>query len=50
VAASLAKRARVRWIGHRPHAEVNIAVDPQLSVEAGHAIAKERCATTCWVI
>jgi cation diffusion facilitator family transporter len=32
---------RVRWIGHRLHAEVNIAVDPQLSVEAGHAIAKE---------
>jgi cation diffusion facilitator family transporter len=32
---------RVRWIGHRMHAEVNIAVEPQLSVEAGHAIAKE---------
>lgn len=32
---------RVRWIGHRLHAEVNIAVDPRLSVEAGHAIAKE---------
>ena len=32
---------RVRWIGHRLHAEVNIAVDPGLSVEAGHAIAKE---------
>lgn len=32
---------RVRWIGHRLHAEVNIAVKPQLSVVEGHAIAKE---------
>ena len=32
---------RARWIGHRPHAEVNIAVDPGLSVAEGHAIAKE---------
>ncbi len=32
---------RVRWIGHRLHAEVNIAVDPHLSVEVGHAVAKE---------
>jgi len=32
---------RVRWIGHRRHVEVNIAVDPRLSVEAAHAIAKE---------
>lgn len=32
---------RVRWIGHKLHAEVNIAVDPQLSVEMGHNIAKE---------
>jgi len=32
---------RVRWIGHRLHAEVNVAVDPELSVEAGHIIAKE---------
>jgi cation diffusion facilitator family transporter len=32
---------RVRWLGHRLHAEVNIAVDPGLSVEAGHAIAVE---------
>ena len=30
---------RVRWLGHRLYAEVNIAVDPQLSVEEGHAIA-----------
>lgn len=32
---------RARWIGHRLHAEVNIAVDPALSVAEGHAIAKE---------
>ena len=32
---------RVRWIGHRIRAEVNIAVAPQLTVEAGHAIAKD---------
>jgi len=32
---------RVRWIGHRLHAELNIAVNPELSVEKGHEIAKE---------
>jgi cation diffusion facilitator family transporter len=32
---------RVRWLGHRLHAELNIAVDPKLSVEQGHAIAAE---------
>ena len=32
---------RVRWLGHRLHAEVNITVDSSLSVERGHAIAKE---------
>lgn len=32
---------RVRWLGHRLHAELNIAVSPQLSVENGHEIAKE---------
>jgi len=32
---------RVRWLGHRLHAEVNIAVDPNLSIEKGHEIAKE---------
>ncbi|MGH2398305.1 MAG: cation diffusion facilitator family transporter [bacterium] len=32
---------RARWIGHRLHAEVNIAIDPGLSVAEGHAIAKE---------
>ena len=30
---------RVRWLGHRLYAEVNIVVDPQLSVEEGHSIA-----------
>lgn len=32
---------RARWIGHRLHAEVNIAVDPERSVEEAHAIAKD---------
>lgn len=32
---------RARWIGHRLHAEVNIAVSPVLSVAEGHAISKE---------
>jgi cation diffusion facilitator family transporter len=32
---------RVRWVGHRLHAEVNIAVMAELSVEQGHEIAKE---------
>jgi cation diffusion facilitator family transporter len=32
---------KVRWLGHRLHAEVNITVDSALSVEKGHAIAKE---------
>ncbi len=32
---------RSRWLGHRLHAEVNIAVPPDLSVAEGHAIAKE---------
>ena len=30
---------RVRWLGHRLHGEVNIAVSPGLSVEKGHEIA-----------
>jgi len=30
---------RVRWLGHRLHAEVNVAVSPDLSVEIGHSIA-----------
>lgn len=32
---------RVRWLGHRLHAELNIAVSPELSVEEGHKIATE---------
>lgn len=32
---------RARWIGHRIHAEVNIAVDPALTVAQAHAIARE---------
>jgi len=32
---------RVRWIGHRMLAEVNIAVRSDLTVEQGHEIAKE---------
>lgn len=32
---------RVRWLGHRLYAEVNIAVDPLLSVAEGHEIAVE---------
>ncbi|MGH2523335.1 MAG: cation diffusion facilitator family transporter, partial [Anaerolineales bacterium] len=32
--------ARVRWLGHRLHAELSVAVDPGLSVEQGHEVAK----------
>ncbi|NGZ96402.1 MAG: cation transporter [Nitrospira sp. WS110] len=32
---------RVRWIGHRLLAEVNIAIASELTVEQGHDIAKE---------
>ena len=32
---------RVRWLGHRLHAELNIAVSPELSVEKGHETAME---------
>jgi len=32
---------RVRWLGHRLYAEVNIAVDPGLSVKAGHETAEK---------
>ena len=32
---------RVRWLGHRLHAELNIAVRPELSIEKGHEIATE---------
>jgi divalent metal cation (Fe/Co/Zn/Cd) transporter len=32
---------RVRWLGHRILTELNITVDPDLSVEEGHCIAME---------
>ena len=32
-------QVRARWLGHRLHAELNITVDPQLSVAQGHAVA-----------
>jgi cation diffusion facilitator family transporter len=32
---------RVRWLGHRLHAELNLAVDPQISVSEGHALATQ---------
>ncbi len=32
---------RVRWVGHRLYAELNLAVPPQYSIEQGHDIAKE---------
>jgi len=32
---------RARWLGHRLHAELNIAVDPQLTVSQAHAVAAE---------
>jgi cation diffusion facilitator family transporter len=32
---------RARWVGHRLRAEVNVAVDPGLSVAEGHTVARE---------
>jgi cation diffusion facilitator family transporter len=32
---------RVRWLGHRLHAEINIAVASDITVEKGHEIAKD---------
>ncbi len=32
---------RVRWLGHRMHAEANIAVNSDFSIERGHEIANE---------
>jgi cation diffusion facilitator family transporter len=32
---------RARWIGHKLHVEISIAVDPALSVTDGHDIGKE---------
>ncbi len=34
---------RGRWIGHTIHAELNVAVDPKLSVGQGHEIADTVC-------
>jgi len=34
-------QVRVRWVGHRLHAELHIAVSAHLSVAQGHAIATE---------
>jgi cation diffusion facilitator family transporter len=32
---------RMRWLGHRLAADLGVAVDPQLSTTAGHAVAEE---------
>jgi cation diffusion facilitator family transporter len=32
---------RARWLGHRLHAELNIAVDPELTIAQAHTIAAE---------
>jgi cation diffusion facilitator family transporter len=32
---------RVRWLGHQLHAEINLAVSDELTLEEGHEIAKE---------
>jgi len=35
------KRLRMRWVGHRLHAEAHIAVDPQQTVAEGHRVAED---------
>jgi len=35
------KEVRARWLGHQLLAEVNVAVDPSLTVEQGHEIATD---------
>ncbi|MEX1018097.1 MAG: cation diffusion facilitator family transporter [Litorilinea sp.] len=35
------RRVRMRWVGHRIHADVCIAVDPHLTTLESHAIAEE---------
>lgn len=35
------RRLRMRWVGHRIHADLCIAVDPHLTTVEGHAIAEE---------
>jgi cation diffusion facilitator family transporter len=32
---------RARWLGHRLHAEINIAVNPQMTIAQAHAVASE---------
>jgi cation diffusion facilitator family transporter len=32
---------RARWLGHRLHAEINIAVNPQMTITQAHAVATE---------
>src|SRR6266511_3439275 len=32
---------RARWLGHRLHAEMNLAVDPQLTIAQAHAVAAD---------
>jgi cation diffusion facilitator family transporter len=32
---------RARWLGHRLHAEINIAVNPQMTIAQAHAVATE---------
>jgi cation diffusion facilitator family transporter len=32
---------RVRWVGHRLHTELNIALDSSLTIEKAHTISKE---------
>lgn len=32
---------RARWLGHRLHAELNIAVDPEMTIAQAHAVAAE---------
>ncbi len=36
-----ANRLRMRWMGHRLHAEVHIAVDPRLTTAESHLIAEQ---------
>lgn len=35
------RRLRMRWIGHRLHAELHIAVDPHLTTAQSHTVAEE---------
>jgi len=35
------ERLRMRWVGHRLHAEIYIAVDPNLTVAEGHDVGEQ---------